>query len=80
MIIMRIFSAVPNCQDYLDCESCAVQDECAWCASENVCTTQADAFSRDCRGLVFDLPCPANFVAGEFVSHLALFVLINYVE
>lgn len=43
---------VPNCNDYNDCNGCAVHEQCAWCASENVCTTIADAFTKDCRGLV----------------------------
>lgn len=58
---------VPNCGDYVDCNSCASQEQCAWCASDNMCTTMSEAFSKDCRGLVFDLPCPANFVAGNYL-------------
>lgn len=59
--------AVPNCGDHLDCAGCAKQDECAWCASENACTTISDAFSRDCRGLVFEPPCPDKFVADNVI-------------
>ena len=59
--------AIPNCGDHLDCAGCANQDECAWCASESTCTTISDAFSRDCRGLVFEPPCPANFVADNII-------------
>jgi hypothetical protein len=55
---------MPHCQDYMDCAGCAKQDQCAWCASENLCTTIADAFSKDCRGLVFELPCPESYIVG----------------
>jgi len=58
---------VPNCGDYVDCSSCASQEQCAWCASDNLCTTMSEAFSKDCRGLVFELPCPANFVADNVI-------------
>ena len=58
---------VPNCEDYLDCSGCAMQDQCAWCASESLCTTISDAFSRDCRGLVFEPPCPDKYVSGQIV-------------
>jgi hypothetical protein len=58
--------AVPNCEEYFDCSGCASQDQCAWCASENLCTTISEAFSRDCRGLVFEPPCPDKFVSGNF--------------
>ena len=58
------FVVIPNCNDYIDCNTCARLEECAWCASENVCTTISEAFSKDCRGLVFEAPCPSNFVAG----------------
>ena len=54
----------PNCQDYLDCSSCASQDQCAWCASETTCTTISDAFSKDCRGLIFETPCPVKMSSG----------------
>ena len=29
--------------------------------------TVTEAFSQDCQGLVFELPCPENFVADNFV-------------
>lgn len=60
-----LFLVVPNCGDYADCYGCASQEQCAWCASENLCTTISEAFSRDCRGLVFEPPCPNNFVSGK---------------
>ena len=56
--------AIPNCGDFTDCNGCALRDECAWCASEAVCTTVSEAFSKDCRGLVFEPPCPENYVSG----------------
>ena len=54
---------IPTC-DASDCHTCALKDECAWCASENLCTTISEAFSKDCRGLVFEPPCPQNYVTG----------------
>lgn len=63
-LILFIKIVMPHCEDYTDCSGCAKQDQCAWCASENLCTTVADAFSKDCRGLVFELPCPENYIVG----------------
>jgi hypothetical protein len=60
-------AAVPNCQDYTDCQGCAAQEECAWCASDNTCSTISDVFERDCRGLVFEPPCPTDFVPESVV-------------
>lgn len=54
----------PNCQDYLDCSACASQDQCAWCASDTSCSTISEAFSKDCRGLVFEAPCPEKMSSG----------------
>lgn len=62
MILFNL--VVPSCGDFVDCVSCAVNDQCAWCASDNICTTIADAFTKDCRGLVFDPPCPSSYVSG----------------
>ena len=54
----------PTCSERLSCSECAtVDDDCAWCSSQNACMTVADVFSKDCRGTVFDLPCPESFVA-----------------
>lgn len=65
---------VPNCGGFLDCGSCAQKEACAWCASESVCVTISEAFSKDCGGLVFDLPCPDSFVSGS--RSLPLFTYI----
>jgi hypothetical protein len=62
--------AVPNCEDYIDCSGCAMQDQCAWCASESICTTISDAFSRDCRGLIFEPPCPEKYVSGNCIAFI----------
>ncbi len=58
---------VPNCASSNSCASCALQSECAWCASDNVCTTISDAFSMDCRGLVFEPPCPESYVTDNVI-------------
>eukprot|EP01032_Pedospumella_encystans_P022255 gene22255-25219_t len=58
---------MPNCGDYNDCYGCASQDQCAWCASDNTCNTISDAFSKDCRGLVFEPPCPSDFIPENVV-------------
>jgi hypothetical protein len=60
-----IFSAPSGCNDYVDCYNCANQEACAWCASDNTCTSLSTAFGRDCSGLVFEPPCPANYVPGD---------------
>ena len=52
----------PTCGEYDSCSSCASADDCAWCASENTCLTVSEVFSQNCRGTVFDVPCPASFV------------------
>lgn len=57
-------TVVPNCGDYIDCLSCASQEQCAWCASENVCLTTSEGFSKECGGLVFEPPCPLNYIPG----------------
>jgi hypothetical protein len=61
---LLLLSVVPNCEDYVECGTCAKMDSCAWCASENVCTTISKAFSKDCSGLVFELPCPDSYITG----------------
>lgn len=63
--LQRAIVVMPTCSDYVDCLGCAGNDQCAWCASENSCVTVSDAFSKDCRGVVFDLPCPSNYVSGN---------------
>jgi hypothetical protein len=68
----KIVVEVPNCGGFLDCGSCAQKEACAWCASENTCVTISEAFSKDCGGLVFDLPCPDSYVSGMFSTHLHL--------
>ena len=52
----------PTCGEYDSCSACASADDCAWCASENTCLTVSEVFSQNCRGTVFDVPCPASFV------------------
>ncbi|CAM9928839.1 unnamed protein product, partial [Ectocarpus sp. 8 AP-2014] len=53
----------PRCGEYPECTTCAEDEDCAWCASEGACVTVSEIFSTDCRGTVFDLPCPTSFVA-----------------
>lgn len=55
----------PRCGEYPECTTCAEDENCAWCASEGACMTVSEIFSMDCRGTVFDLPCPTSFIAGE---------------
>jgi hypothetical protein len=59
--------AVPQCPDFDSCAKCASQDQCAWCASDNTCTTVSEAFSRECRGLVFELPCPVTYTPDNVI-------------
>ena len=60
----------PRCSEYPECTSCAEDEDCAWCASEGACLTVSEIFSIDCRGTVFDLPCPTSFVAGNIYAQL----------
>jgi len=46
--------------------ACAEVEDCAWCASENQCMTVSDVFGHDCRGTVFDPPCPTSFAGGRY--------------
>jgi mucin-19 len=57
---------VPQCEEYTHCSTCVEVEDCAWCASENQCMTVSDIFGHDCRGTVFDPPCPTSFVGGEY--------------
>ena len=52
----------PTCSELNDCNNCAIVDDCAWCASANKCMTVSEVFAKDCRGTVFDSPCPDSFV------------------
>ena len=58
----------PVCHDYLSCDGCTEHEECVWCASSDSCTSLPEALGSDCRGLVFDPPCPDTYVAGWFSS------------
>lgn len=59
---------IPQCQEYDHCSTCVEVEDCAWCASENKCMTVSDIFGQDCRGTVFDPPCPSSFVGGEEIA------------
>lgn len=63
-VFLIYFEEIPKCGEFVDCGSCAQEESCAWCASESVCITLSQAFSKDCRGLVFDPPCPSSYVPG----------------
>jgi hypothetical protein len=64
-----LFPVMPVCHEYTadGCSGCAGRDECAWCASQQKCMTVSEIFASNCRGQVFDLPCPESFVGGRFV-------------
>ena len=51
---------VPDCGALLSCGDCAAEELCAWCASASKCMTVEETFYEDCRGVVFDGPCPAS--------------------
>ena len=65
---------VPTCDEHLNCNACAGDFECAWCASKGLCMVMSEIFSTDCRGTVFDQPCPTSFV-GE--NRYVLFFSFN---
>ena len=62
---MLCFAVVPTCGNYATCADCAVVDDCAWCGSAMTCMTVSEIFSKDCKGTVFEPPCPASFVSGK---------------
>lgn len=55
----------PQCSSRADCYECTIVDECAWCASEFACMTTEETFVNECRGTVYDLPCPESFIANN---------------
>ena len=55
---------VPTCGDLTTCSECAMHESCAFCANSNLCMTVEETFYRDCRGVVFDPPCPTSFTPG----------------
>lgn len=59
---------IPDCDIQGDCGSCAVTSGCTWCASQSRCATTSDAFSSDCRGMVFELPCPDTYVTDNIIT------------
>jgi hypothetical protein len=66
MSLVLLLAVLPSCSQFSDsCTSCAGKDNCAWCASTNTCLTVSEIFSSNCRGTVFDLPCPDSFVGGR---------------
>jgi hypothetical protein len=68
-----VHPVIPDCSGYPDCTSCTSVDECAWCASESRCLTVNEVFSTNCRGTVYDLPCPSSFVGGMHWSVAVVF-------
>ncbi len=65
-VVGSVAAVLPSCSQFSDnCTSCAGKDNCAWCASTNTCLTVSEIFSSNCRGTVFDLPCPDSFVGGR---------------
>ncbi len=55
---------IPACGTLLSCSDCAVHEMCAWCAKDDKCMTMEETFYKDCRGVVYDLPCPASYTPG----------------
>lgn len=83
LLTVELLVVIPRCENYEECLGCAGDKECAWCASENKCITISDAFAMDCRGLVFDPPCPSSYIAGtaqvlcsNFSSSILTFCLL----
>ena len=66
-------TVVSNCIEFTNCNSCASADRCAWCSSENTCKSVTAAFADNCRGVVFEPPCPVNSVEESVIyGNLAL--------
>lgn len=61
--------STPECTKLTDCSSCAGTEECAWCASESSCMTIEATYTTNCRGTVFDAPCPNSYIGGKRYIH-----------
>jgi hypothetical protein len=55
---------IPECSTLLTCNDCAQHEMCAWCAADKKCMTAEETYFQDCRGVVFDAPCPASHTPG----------------
>ena len=65
--LIYLIIVIPNCRDYTSCGGCADIEECVWCESSLTCTSLPEALGSDCRGLVFDPPCPDTFVSENVI-------------
>ena len=65
--------AIPECGTLLSCGECATHEMCAWCAADQKCMTIEETFYKDCRGVVFDAPCPASHTPGAFRARTCCF-------
>jgi len=60
---------IPSCDLHTSCSSCAKATECAWCPSIEQCLILSDIYARpDCKGAVFDPPCPSSLVKQTTVT------------
>jgi len=55
---------VPECGSLLTCGDCATHEMCAWCSNVQKCMTIEETFYSDCRGVVFEPPCPVSLTPG----------------
>lgn len=55
---------IPECGTLNSCGECATHEMCAWCGNDDKCMTVEETFYKDCRGVVFDAPCPSTFTPG----------------
>ena len=65
---------VPECGALLSCSECAMHEMCAWCANDNKCMTTEETFYKDCRGVVFDAPCPISHTPGSLLNDTSVSV------
>lgn len=65
---------IPECGTLLSCNDCAQHEMCAWCAADMQCMTIEETFYKDCRGVVFDAPCPVSHTPGTTHNIVIMFV------
>jgi len=71
---------IPACGNLLSCSECAVHEMCAWCANDQKCMTIEETFYKDCRGAVFESPCPAYYTPGIHLCSCTGIIITNLIS
>jgi hypothetical protein len=64
-MIGALCAVTPECGQASTCGVCVNDANCAWCASSSACMPVSSIYEANCRGTVFEAPCPETFAAGE---------------